>query len=70
MPPTEIRRLLAAIGWSAGQLAEATGRTRDSGYAWLSTAPRAARIPADVAAWLERQAERITDDPPPRRDAA
>lgn len=64
LSPDALRAALAALGWSARQLAAATGRAESAGTDWL--AGRRA-VPADVAAWLESARDWITANPPPRR---
>jgi hypothetical protein len=66
MTADAFRAALAACGWSARQLAAMTGRAESAGTDW---AAGRRRVPDDVAAWLARQAERLTGDPPPRRAA-
>ena len=64
LSPSEIRAAAEAIGWSMRQLATRIGYDESTVRLWLRGG---ARVPPDVAAWLLRQAERITADPPPIR---
>jgi hypothetical protein len=59
---SELRAALAAIGWSARQIAAATGRAESAGPDW--TAGRRP-IPPEVAAWVEAAAAWHRDNPPP-----
>lgn len=65
MTPAEFRAALAAIGWSQRQLAAATGWSLGAVRNW---ADGKARVPPPVAGWLARQAARLAQDPPPRRE--
>jgi hypothetical protein len=64
MTAADLRAALAAIGWSARQIASATGRAESAGPDW--TAGRRP-IPSEVAAWVEAAAAWHRDNPPPQK---
>jgi hypothetical protein len=64
LTPTALRAALAAIGWSARQIAAATGRAESAGPDW--TAGRRP-IPPEVAAWVEAAAAWHRHNPPPHK---
>ncbi|WP_458097362.1 nuclease [Roseomonas sp. WA12] len=62
MTPTRLRECLALLRWSQRGLADALGmdeaRVR-------KMARGTSEVPVDLAAWLERRAVAMADDPPP-----
>lgn len=64
MTPATFRELCAACGWTPQAVALRCGWKRNAGTDWSSGR---LRVPAEVAAWLARQAERMAADPAPRR---
>jgi hypothetical protein len=64
MTAADLRAALAAIGWSARQIAAATGRAESAGPDW--TAGRRP-IPPEVAAWVAAAAAWHRDNPVPRK---
>lgn len=64
MTPTQLRECLDVLHWSQREFAAIVGRNDRQVRRW---AAGQAVIPADVADWLERWAERMQIDPPPVR---
>lgn len=64
MMPDELAESLARIGWSARQLAQATGRPAQRGHDWTSGH---LPVPEDVAAWIRKAAAWFQKHPPPQR---
>ena len=62
MTPATLKDTLLALGWSSRQLGAMLGLHPSTPGNWLLG--RSA-VPPDVAAWLERRAQSLRDDPPP-----
>lgn len=62
MTPARLRELLPPLGLTERGLARLTGYSHGAVKNWLTGR---ARVPPEIAAWLERRAA----DPPPRRAA-
>lgn len=62
MQPDRFRALCTACGWTPQAVALRVGRSRNMGTEW---ATGRVRVPADVAAWLERVAAALANLPPP-----
>lgn len=65
MTPTRLRVCLALLFWSQRRLAVILGRAEGAARQW---ARGSARIPDDVAEWLEALAAHAEQNPPPRRN--
>jgi len=65
MTPEELAQHLARIGWSARQLAKATGRPGQRGHDWTSGS---LAVPEDVAAWVRKASAWMLRNPPPKRE--
>lgn len=62
MTPATLRQTLATLGWTIRGLARLLDRPPPTVQNWLRPGYR---VPDDVAAWLERRAQSLRDDPPP-----
>jgi hypothetical protein len=66
MTAEEFRQTVAALGWSASQVAEWVGRDASTGRRWTrGDLP----VPPRVAAWLRRRLDALMLDPAPRLGA-
>lgn len=68
MTPASLKATLDRLGWSARQLSITVGLSPRAASNWLlGRSP----VPANIASWLERQADAheqaMRDDPPPRK---
>jgi hypothetical protein len=66
MQAQEFRETVAALGWSASQVAEWTGRVPSTGRRW---ALGEMAVPPRVATWLRRRLDALMLDPAPRLPA-
>ncbi len=68
MTPTTLKAALRTLGWTTVTLARLLGCSGDRVRNWIRSDARH-RVPADVAAWLERRLDAherwMRDDPPP-----
>jgi plasmid maintenance system antidote protein VapI len=62
MTGNELSEVLATIGWTAGELQRRLGIRGDTVRQWLSGRRP---IPDNVATWLIRLRDKISDDPLP-----
>lgn len=62
MSPTRLRECLILLRWTQRGLADALGMDEARVRKW---ARGVGSVPAEIAAWLERRAAAMAEDPPP-----